>query len=43
MDHCTLFWDVWNDADISGCCFVHDEDYENASVTRKEADEHLRD
>ena len=42
-DHCTLFWDVWNDTDISGCCLVHDEDYENGLVSRKEADQHLRD
>lgn len=41
-DHCTLFFDKIGDYDISGCCLVHDEDYENPDVTRKEADIWLR-
>lgn len=37
-DHCTLFFDIWNDIDISGCCLVHDEMYEDRNISRKEAD-----
>jgi len=42
-DHCTLFWDVWRDIDISGCCIVHDEMYEDPNYSRMECDLLLRD
>ena len=41
-DYCTLFFDKIKDYDISGCCLIHDEDYEDVDVTRKESDDHLR-
>ena len=42
-DYCTLFFDQIGNYDISGCCIVHDEMYEDPTCTRKEADEWLRD
>ena len=41
-DYCTLFFDKIKDYDISGCCMIHDDDYMNADVSRKDADEHLK-
>jgi len=41
-DYCTLFFEKLNDYDISGCCKIHDDDYEKQSISRKEADRDLR-
>ena len=41
-DYCTLFFEKIGDYDISGCCKMHDEDYENQLKPRKEADKDLR-
>ncbi len=41
-NYCTMFPDRIRDIDISGCCMVHDEDYENPTVKRRIADKWLR-
>ena len=41
-DYCTGFFDKIGDTDISGCCLVHDEDYADPNVSRKDADIWLR-
>lgn len=42
IDHCSLFFDKIGDVDISGCCEVHDEEYEDLNIPREVADENLR-
>ncbi len=41
-DYCTLFFDKIKDYDISGCCRMHDEEYEDPNVDRKKADNDLK-
>ncbi len=41
-DYCTLWFDRLGDYDISGCCLIHDEEYEDPHIPREEADENLR-
>lgn len=41
-DYCTLFFDKIGDYDISGCCIMHDEEYEDFDIPREVADENLR-
>ena len=37
-DYCTFVFDKIGNYDLSGCCAVHDEDYDNPDVSRKDAD-----
>ena len=42
-DYCTLFFDKINDYDIGGCCLIHDEEYNDKYISRKQSDTNLRD
>lgn len=37
-NYCSGIFDRIGDYDLSGCCKVHDEDYDDPNVTRLEAD-----
>jgi hypothetical protein len=41
-DYCTLFFDKIRDYDLSGCCLIHDEGYEDQNISRKENDYNLK-
>lgn len=37
-DYCTLAPDKFKTYDMTGCCLLHDIDYEEQTKTRKQAD-----